>query len=103
MRWKEQLYERPLRRPLDDSTRRAIEVLYLERRHEIRVATELHWNPAHPAFTLRSQWLSFHGRFTTDTLVVEAELSLAAKMMVTAAHRADAVRFIDSIARELDL
>ena len=65
--------------------------------------TELHWHPAHPAFTLKSRWLSFHGRFTPDRLVVDAELTFAARMMATPSHRKDAVRILDSIADELDL
>lgn len=103
MRWKETLYERPLRRPLDDIMRRAILSLYHERRHEIPIETELHWHPAKPQFTLKSRWLSFIGYFTPEKLVVDAELSLAAKMMATSEHRGQAVRFIDALADELEL
>jgi hypothetical protein len=103
MRWKETLYERPLRRPIDTMTRKAIEAIYNQRRHEIPVETELHWHPAKPQFTLKSRWLSFHGHFTPEKLVVDAELTLTAKMMATDAHRGQAVRFIDAIAEELGL
>ena len=103
MGWKETLYERPLRRPIDESTRREIEAIYRRRRHEIPVETELQWHPARPQFTLKSRWLSFPGRFTPEKLVVDAELSLAAKMMATDEHRSQAVRFIHGLADELGL
>ncbi len=103
MAWKETLYERRLRRPLDESTRQSIVSLYHRRRHELPIETELHWHPARPAFTLKSRWLSFHGWYTAEKLVVDAELTLAAKMMATDAHRGQAVRFLDSIADELGL
>ncbi len=63
----------------------------------------MHWHPARPAFTLKSRWMSFHGNFTAEKLVVDAELSLTAKMMATDAHRSQAVRFLDSMADELGL
>jgi hypothetical protein len=103
MPWKETLYERRLRRPIDDATRQAINAIYHDRRHEIPIHTELHWHPAKPQFTLKSKWLSFVGHFTPEKLVVDAELSLAAKMMATPEQRSKAVDFIDSIANDLDL
>src|SRR5262245_34257508 len=103
MGWKEKLYERPLRRPIDESTRREIEAMYHRRRHELPVETELHWHPARPQFTLKSRWLSFHGHYTHEKLVVDAELTLAAKMMATPEHRRHAVRFLDELADELNL
>ncbi len=103
MRWKETLYKRPLRRPLDDSTRLAISNEYTRRRAEIPLPTELRWHAEKPQFTIRSQLLSFVIQFTHGHLVVDAELSLAAKMLVTKENRATAVKFIDSIANDLDL
>lgn len=41
--------------------------------------------------------------FTPDQMVVDAEFSLAAKMLATKENRATAVQFIDSIANELGL
>lgn len=64
---------------------------------------ELHWHHEKPQFTIRSQWLSFIVHFTPELLVVDAELSLAAKVMATQENRATAVRFIDSLATELGL
>jgi hypothetical protein len=42
-------------------------------------------------------------RFTHEDLVVDAELSLAAKMLATSRHRADAVKIIESVADHLGL
>ena len=103
MRWKETLYTRRLRRPIDGPTREAITTEFSRRRHEIPVPTELHWHPEKPQFTIRSQWLSFVVQFTHEVLVVDAELSLAAKMFATQKHRQNAVHFIDSIATDLGL
>ena len=101
---KETLLERPLRRPLDDDTRRAIESEYHKRRHEIPIPTEMRWHATHPQFTIRSPLLSFIVNFTTDRrLVVDAELSLAARLLASDANRKQAVRFIESIAVDLGL
>jgi hypothetical protein len=75
----------------------------LQRRNEIPIPTELRWHPEKPQFTIGSQWLSFVVHFTPETLVVDAELSLAAKMMATKENRRMAVQFIESIATDLGL
>jgi hypothetical protein len=103
MRWTETLYKRRLRRPLDAPTREAISSEFSRRRHEIPIPTELHWHGEKPQFTIRSRWLSFIVNFTQETLVVDAELSLAAKALATKENRASAVLFIDSIVNELGL
>ncbi len=78
---KETLFDRPLRKPLDEATRRAIEGEYRKRRHEIPIPTELRWHATHPQFTIQSPLLSFIVNFTPDErLVVDAELSLAARL-----------------------
>jgi hypothetical protein len=101
---KEKLFERRLRRPLDEATRRAIESEYHRRRHEIPIATELKWHKSHPQFTISSSLLSFIVNFTADErMVVDAELSLAARLMATDANRKQAVAFIESIAVDLGL
>lgn len=100
---KETLYERRLRRPIDADARKAIHSAYLKRRHEIPVPTELHWHTDKPQFSIRSTWLSFHVGYTAERLVVEAELSFAARMMATDAHRRQAVAMLDSIVDELNL
>lgn len=101
---KETLFERPLRKPLDEATRKAIDGEYNRRRHEIPVPTELRWHPTHPRFTIHSSLMSFVVNFTGDErLVVDAELSLAARMLASDAHRKHAVRIIESIAGDLGL
>ncbi len=101
---KEKLFERQLRRPLDEETRRAIDSEYHRRRHEIPIPTELRWHTTHPQFTIKSPLLSFIVNFTPDDrMVVDAELSLAARMLASDANRKQAVRFIESIAVDLGL
>ena len=73
------------------------------RRHEIPVPTELHDHPTKPEMTIKTKWLSFIVQFHKETLTVDAELSLAAKMLATAENRQVAVQFIDSIANDLNL
>src|SRR5947209_13122061 len=100
---REVLYQRRVKRPIDAAARQAIELAYLKRRHEIPVATELHWHKDKPQFSIRSTWLSFHVGYTPEQMVVEAELSLAARVMATDARRWRALAVIHSIADELDL
>lgn len=103
MRWKETLYKRRLRRPIDGAVREAIALAFARRRHEIPVPAELHWCHDKPEFTIRSTWLSFVVRFTAEDFVVDAELSLAAKALATRENRETAVRFIESLANDLGL
>jgi hypothetical protein len=103
MRWKEKLYERPLKRPLDEQTRAAIYSEFRRRREQIPVPAELSWHVAKPELTIRSQWISFVVDFSQDRMVVDAELSLAAKMFATDENRRHAVRFIESVADHLNL
>jgi hypothetical protein len=81
----------------------AISSEFSRRRHEIPIPTELQWHREKPQFTIRSTWLSFVVHFTPETLVVDAEFSLAAKMLATKENRENAVQFIESIANDLGL
>ena len=45
--------------------------------------TELLHNPAKPEMTIKTKWLSFVVHFGKETMRVDAELSLAAKMLAT--------------------
>jgi hypothetical protein len=100
----EKLFERRLRRPIDAETLQAIEKEYQKRRHEIPIPTELRWHATHPQFTIRSPLLSFIVNFTADErMVVNAELSLAARLLASDANRQQAVDFIESIAGDLGL
>jgi hypothetical protein len=103
MRWKETLYQRRLRRPIDQAMREAISREFSRRRHEIPVPAELLWHREKPQFTIRSELLSFNVRFTAEDLVVDAELSLTAKMFATRKHRVEAVKIIESVADHLGL
>ena len=103
MAWREKLYERELKRPVDPGTLEAIRSEFHRRRHEIPVAAELLENPAKPEMTIKTRWLSFIVQFHRQTLRVDAELSLAAKVMATHENRQVAVQFIDSIANDLNL
>ena len=67
------------------------------------MATELHWHAVKPQFTISSALLSFVVHFTHDLLVVDAELTLAAKLLATKENRETAVKFIDSLANDLGL
>ncbi len=103
MAWREKLYERTLKRPVDDATLSAIRSEFDRRKHEIPVASELLQHPARPEMTIRTRWLSFIVQFTEETVRVDAELSLAAKMLATNENRRLAVQFLDRIADDLNL
>jgi hypothetical protein len=104
MPWNELLYERKLKKPFDAPMRQALDSEYQRRRHEIPIPTEIRWHASESKFTIRSSMLSFHVHFTPDhRLVVNAELSLAAKLLATPQNRQDAVRFIESIASDVGL
>jgi hypothetical protein len=103
MRWKETIYQRRLKRPIDEPTRTAISAEFARRRHQIPVPAEIHWHPEKPQFTIHSSWLSFVVHFANDDLVVNAEMSLTAKMLATPANRKHAVQLIETIANDLGL
>ena len=103
MRWKEKLYERALKRPIDDQTKAIIHSEFHRRKDQIPVPAELSWHAAKPEFTIRARGFVFVVNFTHDRMIVDAELSLAAKMFATDENRRHAVRFIESVANELNL
>jgi hypothetical protein len=103
MRWVEKLYERPLKRHFDEQTRQAVNSELTRRRQELPVPTEVAWSKSKPEVTIRAPWLAVIVQFSEQRLVVKAELSLAAKMLVTAENRRDAVRLIESVADDLNL
>jgi hypothetical protein len=103
MRWKEKLYERTLKRPIDDQTKATIRSEFHRRRDQIPVPAELSWHAAKPELTIRAKGIAFVVNFTHDRMVVDAELSLAAKLFATDENRRHAVRFIESVANDLNL
>lgn len=102
MPWKEKLFERRMRRPLDPELKQAVETEVGRRIHDLPVRSEAHWHATRPELTIKSHWLSLIVSFQ-DNLVVNAELSLAAKMMITDENRKQAVAMIESIADGLGL
>src|SRR5262249_5718526 len=103
MRWKEKLYERRLKRPLDDSTRIAITDEFQRRQHLIPGGADLEWSDTAPELTIRSRWISFLVEFHDKSMIVTAELSLAAKLLATDENRRRAVEFVDDLMDELNL
>jgi hypothetical protein len=103
MRWKEKLYERALKRPIDDQTKATIHSEFYRRRNQIPVPAELSWHAAKSELTIRAKGIAFVVNFTHDRMVVDAELSLAAKLFATDENRRHAVRFIESVADDLNL
>jgi hypothetical protein len=103
MRWREKLYERALKRPIDDRTKAIIHSEFHRRKNQIPVSTELSWHAAKTELTIRATGIAFVVNFTHDRMVVDAELSLAAKMFATDENRRHAVRFIESVADDLNL
>jgi hypothetical protein len=103
MRWKEKLYERALKRPIDDQTKANIHSEFRRRRDQIPVPAELSWHAAKLEFTIRARGIAFVVNFAHDRMVVDAELSLAAKLLATDENRRHAVRFIESVVVDLNL
>ena len=64
---------------------------------------ELRWSAAKPEFSVVTQWISILGRFTDEQLVVDAEMTFAAKMFATPENKKTAVKFIESLADDLGL
>jgi hypothetical protein len=103
MGWKERLFERPLSRAFDDQTRRAINAEFERRRHQIPVPVRLTWGQGETSFLLASHWASFLVSFAHDRLIVDAQLSLAARLLATEKNRQSVIDIINSIADELKL
>lgn len=100
---KERLYERPLARALDDQSRLDIEAEFHRRRHQIPIPVEFSWNKARSSITIGSKWVSFLIHFAHDRMVVDAELSFAARMLATEKNRREVVTLISSVADDLRL
>ena len=67
MAWREKLYERALKRPVDAGTLEAIRGEFERRRHEIPVPAELLDHPSKPEMTIKTKWLSFIVQFHKET------------------------------------
>ncbi|WP_165224128.1 hypothetical protein [Aquisphaera insulae] len=103
MAWRERLHERRLRKPITAETIAALRDEFQRRRHEIPMPAELHEHPSKPEMTIKTKWLSFIVQFHEDIMKVDAEMTLAAKMLATRENRRLAIQFIDSVADDLNL
>ena len=103
MAWREKLYERRLKRPVSSQTLEADALGVSPAKARDPRADELFDHPTRPEMTIKSKWLSFIVQFNKETMRVDAELSLAAKMLATTENRQVAIQFIDRIANDLNL
>jgi len=100
----ERLHKRPLRRPINAETLARLRSEYHKRRNDLGIASELVDHPGDPhRMTIKSRWASLDFRFHDQMMIVDARLSLAARLMATEHNRRRVVRFIDDLADELDL
>ncbi|MBI1322926.1 hypothetical protein GC170_07045 [bacterium] len=103
---KEKLYERRLRRRLDDQLKSDIKTLFESRRSEIPIEVEIDWHPREPILSLRGPMgVTIYAHFLepVEKLEVFAEYGFAARMFVTDRHRAKARDVIHEIAEDLEL
>jgi hypothetical protein len=103
---REKLYERSLRRSLDEQLKADILELFESRRGQIPIEVEISWHPSDPILSLRGPMgVSIHAHFqeAAELLEVFAELGFAARMMVTDRHKEKARDVIHEIAEELKL
>jgi hypothetical protein len=100
---KERLYERPLARALDEQTRSAIEAELERRRDELPVPFDLVWKPGNQSLSIASKWATFLVHFDDGRMVVDAELSLAARVFATQQNRQKLIELISEVADELKL
>ncbi len=103
MPWRERLYERPLRRPLDDKVRAGLDRAVAARRSQFPMITGADWHPSRPELTIRTPIVSFVVRFADGAARVDAEMTLAGKLLASDANRRLAIRFIEEIAVEVGL
>jgi len=100
---RERLYERELSRALDDQARQEIEAEFHRRRHEIPIPVDFAWNHSRSSITIGSKFVSFLIHFAQGRMVVDAELSFAARMLATDKNRRQVVSLISSVADDLQL
>jgi hypothetical protein len=103
---KEKLYERKLKRTLDDQLKSEIKSMFESRRGDIPVEVEIAWHPNQPILSLRGPMgVSIHAHFQEPLEILEvfAEYGFAARMFVTDHHKAKARDVIHEIAEELEL
>jgi P-type E1-E2 ATPase len=97
------LFERPLKRALDEELRRAILETAVSRSDQLPFQAEFEWHAVDPVLQFKSSILPLYAAFAPGRIGVYAKLSLATWMLITEGNRRRAVRFIEEIADELDL
>jgi hypothetical protein len=97
------LFERPLKRPLDDQLRGLILDAVAGRREQLPFPAEFEWHPVEPVLMVKSKLLPIYIAFDPGRLTVHAKLSMAARMLATEGNRKRAIRLVEEIADELDL
>jgi hypothetical protein len=103
LRARETLFERPLKRPLDDVLRAAIHREAEERLRHVPVPAHAGWHEGGSEYAVRSHLVSFIASFTRETLVVTVELSFAGRLLATEANRRRAVEAISTVMDGLGL
>ena len=97
------LYERPLKRALDDDLKRAILEAAVRRSDQLPFQAEFEWHADEPVLQFKSSFVPLSAAFGTGRIAIHARLSLASRMLVTEGNRRRAIGFIEEIADELDL
>ncbi len=97
------LFERPLKRAMDDELRRAILEAAVSRSGQLPFQADFEWHAVDPVLHFKSSILPLAATFTPGRIAVYAKLSLATRMLVTESNRRRAIGFIEEIADELDL
>jgi len=103
---KEKLYERPLKRTLDDQLKAEILQMFESKRQMLPSGVEMKWHPKDPILALLGPMgVAFYVHFheTRELMEVYAELGFAARQLVTETHRNQARDMIHQIAEELAL
>lgn len=103
---REKLYERRLRRPLNEELKSDIKSLFESKRSEIPIDVEIVWHPREPILSLKGPMgVSIHAHFQEPAEILEvfAEYGFAARMLVTDRHKAKAREVIHEIAETLRL
>ena len=103
---REKLYERALKRALDDQLKAEILQMFQSKRQMLPSGVEMKWHPKDPVLVLRGPMgVAFYVHFYEAKKLMEvyAELGFMARQFVTEAHRAQARDVIHQIAEDLDL
>ena len=103
---REKLYERPLKRALDDQLKAEILQMFQSKRQMLPSGVEMKWHPKDPILILRGPMgVAFYVHFheARKFMEVYVELGFMARQFVTEAHRSQAKDVVHQIAEDLDL